>query len=390
MIIDSHLHVWSDDPQRYPWAGDGPSQDGSVELLLQTMERHGVDKACLVQSIHYLFDNRYTADCLARYPGRFSGIAVMDRNAPDAVERLERLVTEDGFEGLRMHLSRADDPAEWGRALAGPDLAQGRELGACFLSFGPGGQAAGRRADHRPPPGRAGGPGPPGRRPVRGRTSRAAAPQRPRPGEVPERLREVHAAGRAGGRPLPVHGPARGLRADLRRLRSAAPDVGTDFPHIFADIGYRRGLELFRDHMAFLTEEDKRWLFAETAKSIWKFRAPKPAERPAHRARSVFLACPAPSGRLPRGDDWDAARLPTASMPPRSPDTIRSASPAIAVASIGLSSGSADRLTSGNSPTTTATASGGRGDRRLLPAGCTAAADPAPERPATRRSGTGT
>ena len=48
---------------------------------------------------------------------------------------------------------------------------------------------------------------------------------------------------------------------------------GTDFPHIFADIGYGRGLELFRDHMAFLTEEDKRWLFAETAKSIWKFGA---------------------------------------------------------------------------------------------------------------------
>ena len=108
MIIDSHLHVWSDDPQRYPWAAGGPSQAGRVELLLETMERHGVDKACIVQSIHYLFDNRYVADCLARYPGRFSGVAVMDRNAPDAVERLERLVTEDGFEGLRMHLSRAD------------------------------------------------------------------------------------------------------------------------------------------------------------------------------------------------------------------------------------------------------------------------------------------
>ena len=136
MIIDSHLHVWSDDPERYPWAGDGPTQDGSVELLLQTMERHGVDKACLVQSIHYLFDNRYTADCLARYPGRFSGIAVMDRNAPDAVERLERLVTEDGFEGLRMHLSRAEDPAEWAAPSQDPIWRKAEELGACFLSFG--------------------------------------------------------------------------------------------------------------------------------------------------------------------------------------------------------------------------------------------------------------
>ena len=82
MIIDSHLHVWSDDPVRYPWAGEGTTEAGTVELLLETMAKNGVDKACIVQPIHYLYDNRYVADCLARYPTTFSAIAIMDRHAP--------------------------------------------------------------------------------------------------------------------------------------------------------------------------------------------------------------------------------------------------------------------------------------------------------------------
>ena len=48
---------------------------------------------------------------------------------------------------------------------------------------------------------------------------------------------------------------------------------GTDFPHIFRNIGYRAGLDLFRRHMGFLNEEDKQWLLGKTALSIWKFGA---------------------------------------------------------------------------------------------------------------------
>ena len=84
----------------------------------------------------YLYDNRYVADCLARYPTTFSGIAIMDRNAPDAVERLERLVGEDGFEGLRMHLGRAEDPAEWAAPDQDPIWRKAEELAACMLSLG--------------------------------------------------------------------------------------------------------------------------------------------------------------------------------------------------------------------------------------------------------------
>ena len=50
MIIDLHLHVWSDDEARYPFA-TRPRRAGSVELLLDEMERAGVDQAVIVQPI---------------------------------------------------------------------------------------------------------------------------------------------------------------------------------------------------------------------------------------------------------------------------------------------------------------------------------------------------
>ena len=114
MIIDTHLHVWSDDVSRYPFADSRTSvEDGSVELLNETMAEAGVDKAVIVQPITYLYDNRYVADSLRRFPGKFEAIGLVDRNAPDAPDQLERLVKEDGFSGLRIHLAKPDHPSEW-------------------------------------------------------------------------------------------------------------------------------------------------------------------------------------------------------------------------------------------------------------------------------------
>ena len=68
MIIDTHLHVWSDDLSRYPFAdGSSDVEDGSVELLNKTMAEAGVDKAVIVQPINYLYDNRYVATACADF-----------------------------------------------------------------------------------------------------------------------------------------------------------------------------------------------------------------------------------------------------------------------------------------------------------------------------------
>ncbi len=100
MIIDPHLHVWSDDEETYPYIASRPRQPGSAEFLLETMAKSGVEKSVIVQPIHYLFDNRYVADCLKRYPGRFAAQALVDPTTPEAPDELERLIKEEGFGGI--------------------------------------------------------------------------------------------------------------------------------------------------------------------------------------------------------------------------------------------------------------------------------------------------
>ena len=101
------------------------------------MEEAGVDRAVIVQPIHYLYDNRYVIDCLCRFPGKFAGVGLVDRHAPDAPDQLQRLVEDHGFSGLRLHLPRPDDPAEWAAPDQDPIWRKAEELGASFLSFGP-------------------------------------------------------------------------------------------------------------------------------------------------------------------------------------------------------------------------------------------------------------
>ena len=271
MIIDSHLHVWSDDPERYPWAGEGTTEAGTAELLLETMEKEGVEKACIVQPIYYLYDNRYVADCLAKYPGKFSAMAIMDRHAPDAAEQLERLVTEDGFEGLRMHLSRPDDPAEWAAPDQGAIWRKAEELGACFLSFGP----AEKQPAIEPIVARY-----PGVKVILDHLGGAPVEESPLNPLLDKVLNMAKysnvyvkftpQAARATG-----EYPFKSQHAVYERIYDAfGPQRlmwGTDFPHIFRNIGYQKAIELFREHMGFFTEDDTEWLFAKTALSIWKF-----------------------------------------------------------------------------------------------------------------------
>ena len=111
MIIDSHLHLWSDDEGRYPFApGSRPSIPGSVELLNETMAEASVEKAVIVNPILYLYDNRYVGDCLRRFPGKFAAVCLVNPKEPGAPDRLEQLVREHDFGGMRLHFSRQENP----------------------------------------------------------------------------------------------------------------------------------------------------------------------------------------------------------------------------------------------------------------------------------------
>src|SRR4051794_7651812 len=75
MIIEPHVHVWTLDTERSPWApgtANPPARSATAEELIRTLDANGVSGAVLVQVIYYGFDNSYAADCLRRYPHRFA------------------------------------------------------------------------------------------------------------------------------------------------------------------------------------------------------------------------------------------------------------------------------------------------------------------------------
>jgi len=121
-FIDSHVHVWKHDP-RFPFAPGAkvPSEDASAEMLLELMHANDVSHTVIIQVIHYKWDNSYLADVLKRYPKQFRGVCRVNPEDPAAPDNLSRLTEVDGFHGVR--LSPADGPqGDWLRGPLMPPL----------------------------------------------------------------------------------------------------------------------------------------------------------------------------------------------------------------------------------------------------------------------------
>ena len=102
LLIDSHVHVWKRDP-RFPFAAGAnvPDGDFSAERLLDLMTANGVSRTVLIQVILYKWDNSYLASVLKRYPNKFQGVCRVNPESPTAPDDLSRL-TDQGFRGVRL------------------------------------------------------------------------------------------------------------------------------------------------------------------------------------------------------------------------------------------------------------------------------------------------
>jgi L-fuconolactonase len=107
--IDIHPHVVSTDFEKYPlaplfgkqsgWSKDRPL---SIEQLVAAMDDAGVDKAAIVQaSTCYGYDMSYVCDAAALYPGRFTVVGSVDFLAADAAEKIRYWMAR-GLTGLRL------------------------------------------------------------------------------------------------------------------------------------------------------------------------------------------------------------------------------------------------------------------------------------------------
>ncbi len=106
-IIDTHMHVWSGDPQKFPLVHpyiphfQPPKTAGTVEMLVQEMDQFGITQCVIVQAIYHGWDNLYVADCLRRYPDRFRVHGLIDPTDPLVADKLSFWMKEHGLSGMR-------------------------------------------------------------------------------------------------------------------------------------------------------------------------------------------------------------------------------------------------------------------------------------------------
>ncbi|MCA9433767.1 MAG: amidohydrolase [Candidatus Omnitrophica bacterium] len=114
--IDAHVHVWTSDTERYPLA-EGYEKSNmnppsfTPEELFHHMEGTGVDRVNLIQMSYYGFDNSYMLDVMDRYPGVFSGTAIVDPFGPDPAAEMKRLA-ERGCHAFRIQPAHSKQPPE--------------------------------------------------------------------------------------------------------------------------------------------------------------------------------------------------------------------------------------------------------------------------------------
>ena len=104
--IDAHVHVWTDDFERYP-LGPGFKEENMrpptflPEDILAHARPCGVERVVLVQMSFYKFDNSYMLDVIEEYQGVFAGIGVIDSTGPRPDEDMVRLAKR-GVRGFRI------------------------------------------------------------------------------------------------------------------------------------------------------------------------------------------------------------------------------------------------------------------------------------------------
>ncbi|HYH40996.1 MAG TPA: amidohydrolase family protein [Burkholderiales bacterium] len=132
MIVDTHVHVFTDDRKKYPQIRDTPRAGAipsiteigqtewpvtTAETLIELMDEAGVDKATLVQAYFvYEYDNSYTIDAARAHPDRFTSVVVLDPMDPASPDALSHMVEEQGVTGIRfmrgrLPVSSIGDPA---------------------------------------------------------------------------------------------------------------------------------------------------------------------------------------------------------------------------------------------------------------------------------------
>jgi L-fuconolactonase len=133
MIFDSHTHAW----RAWPYDTAAPAGRGNAEILLRTMDRHGVDRAVVIcarigggnggDGPANDDNNDYVTSFAARYPDRIVPWLDVDSwwlpeyHQPGAADRLRSLVARYETTGFTHYLDY-DTNDGWLRSAAGREF----------------------------------------------------------------------------------------------------------------------------------------------------------------------------------------------------------------------------------------------------------------------------
>jgi L-fuconolactonase len=269
MIIDTHVHVISGDQRKYPRRADAQDwvRDTSGEMVLSLNREGGVDRTVLVQGYGaYEYDNSYAADCAREYPDSFVSVCILDLRQAEAPEQLTYWVRDRGVSGLRLITIAEPEPLLddeltfplWIRAasLAIPICIMTRfhqvsRLPAVLERF-PDVPVA---LDHLALPRLSEGPPYDSLRPL---FELVRFPNL----YLKFSTETLYAARRGRSTPKEFFSYL------LERFGPRRIMWGSNFPATH-DRSFKEQVELAREDLAFLPREDKRWLFGETALSLW-------------------------------------------------------------------------------------------------------------------------
>jgi predicted TIM-barrel fold metal-dependent hydrolase len=106
LIIDTHLEVWTFDPQfpfRHPEHPElkRVAVEAPIENQVQQMKDFGLRYTVLVNPRYFGWDNSYIDYSLHKYPGLFVAHGLLNPEDPKAAERLRYWMKERDFQGMR-------------------------------------------------------------------------------------------------------------------------------------------------------------------------------------------------------------------------------------------------------------------------------------------------
>ena len=117
-FIDAHVHVWTPDTQGFPLAPGFTKEKDMVpasftpEELFAHCRPQGVSRVVLIQMSFYKTDNRYMLEAIARHPGVFRGVAIVDETKAGVCDTMKELA-KNGVRGFRIYTDREKAEA-WG------------------------------------------------------------------------------------------------------------------------------------------------------------------------------------------------------------------------------------------------------------------------------------